>query len=429
MGLADVWWQGGLREDTKTIRKCKCSFDSQLQPICWSLNPSVSEIGSIAREKSVKSDFSSDKMNAKDAAVVNSDEEERRKQVTVFQHPDVPFLKISINSSGRVSQSSSGTENERERGGERTSCRTSLRRPTSTAPKSGGLSVPREVKARSLSPARDRPGLPTGRQNAREEVDAAKPKRSFIDTGSAKLFEKAADLKSSLDSPHYRVPSMRDEYQESVSLPSSPMNSRKIGLSYMTPPTTRKFGSSVSPIIPSKHDEANSKPPKLAQNLIRTEARSSAPVQPIPTPFTFHLRGPDQPSSSPSSRSSSPAPFTSMLKSPTPVAESSVSQRVSRFDTASRSDQLTPGSGTESDVKKRGVSPTPLGNLRLASSRPHGETAGRNDSPSCSTVCITWAASEEFIQEHKCLGRVPFLAVATYTRLNLAALRLPKSVC
>ena len=352
-------------------------------------------------------------MNAKDAAAaggqLNSDEEEKRKQVTVFQHPDVPFLKISINSTGghpvRVSQSS-GTENERERGGERTSCRTSLRRPTPTAPKSGGLSVPREVKARSLSPARDRPGLPTGRQTAREEVDAAKPKRSFIDTGSAKLFEKAADLKSSLDSPHYRVPSMRDEYQESVSLPSSPMNSRKIGLSYMTPPTTRKFGSSVSPIIPSKHDEANSKPPKLAQNLIRTEARSSAPVQPIPTPFTFHLRAcPDQPSSSPSSRSSSPAPFTSMLKSPTPVAESSVSQRVSRFDTASRSDQLTPGSGTESDVKKRGVSPTPLGNLRLASSRPHGETAGRNDSPSCSTVCITWAAREEFIQEHTCLGR------------------------
>ena len=328
-------------------------------------------------------------MNAKDAAAaggqLNSDEEEKRKQVTVFQHPDVPFLKISINSTTgghpvRVSQSS-GTENERERGGERTSCRTSLRRPTPTAPKSGGLSVPREVKARSLSPARDRPGLPTGRQTAREEVEAAKPKRSFIDTGSAKLFEKAADLKSSLDSPHYRVPSMRDEYQESVSLPSSPMNSRKIGLSYMTPPTTRKFGSSVSPIIPSKHDEANSKPPKLAQNLIRTEARSSAPVQPIPTPFTFHLRAcPDQPSSSPSSRSSSPAPFTSMLKSPTPVAESSVSQRVSRFDTASRSDQLTPGSGTESDVKKRGVSPTPLGNLRLASSRPHGETAGRNDS-------------------------------------------------
>ena len=354
----------------------------------------------------MKSDFCSDKMNAKDERAQNSDEEERRKQVTVFQHPDVPFLKISINSSGRVSQSSSGTENERERGGERTSCRTSLRRPTPTAPKSGGLSVPREVKARSLSPARDRPGLPTGRQTGREEADAAKPKRSFIDTGSAKLFEKAADLKSSLDSPHYRVPSMRDEYQESVSLPSSPMNSRKIGLSYMTPPTTRKFGSSVSPIIPSKHDEANSKPPKLAQNLIRTEARSSAPVQPIPTPFTFHLRAcPDQPSSSPSSRSSSPAPFTSMLKSPTPVAESSVSQRVSRFDTASRSDQLTPGSGTESDVKKRGVSPTPLGNLRLASSRPHGETAGRNDSPSCSTVCITWAASEEFIQEHKCLGR------------------------
>ena len=360
--------------------------------MCWSLNPSVSEIGSIAREKSVKSDFcKSDKMNGKDAAGVNnSDEEERRKQVTVFQHPDVPFLKISINSTGRVSQSSSRAENERERGGERTSCRTSLRRPTPTAPKSGGLSVPREVRARSLSPARDRPGLPSGRQTAREEVDAAKkPKRSFIDTGSAKLFEKAADLKSSLDSPHYRVPSM----EESVSLPSSPINSRKIGLSYMTPPTTRKFGSSVSPIIPSKHDEANSKPPKLAQNLIRTEARSSAPVQPIPTPFTFHLRGPDQPSSNPSSRSSSPAPFTSMLKSQTPVAESSVSQRVSRFDTASRSDQLTPGSGTESDVKKRGVSPTPLGNLRLASSRPHGETAGRNDSPSCSTVCITWPAA------------------------------------
>ena len=53
-------------------------------------------------------------MNAKDEQH-KSDEEERRKQVTVFQHPDVPFLKISINSTGhpvRVSQSSSGTENE-----------------------------------------------------------------------------------------------------------------------------------------------------------------------------------------------------------------------------------------------------------------------------------------------------------------------------
>ena len=326
-------------------------------------------------------------MNAKEHQNT-SDEEEKRKQVTVFQHPDVPFLKISINST--VSPSSGTEANERERGGEktqtgeRTSCRSSLRRPTPTAPKSCGLSVPRDTKARSLSPARDRPNLPTGRQTSRMEVDTVKPKRSFIDTGSAKLFEKAADLKSSLESPHYRVPSMRDDYQESVSLPSSPMNSRKIGLSYMTPPTTRKFGSSVSPIIPSKHDEANSKPPKLAQNLVRTEARSSAPVQPISTPFTFHLRScPDQPlcSSSPSSRSSSPAPFTSVLKSSTPAAESSVSQRVSRFDTlaTSRSDQLTPpGSGTESDVKKRGVSPTPLGNLRLASTRPHGETAGRS---------------------------------------------------
>ena len=101
-------------------------------------------------------------------------------------------------------------------------------------------------------------------------MDTVKPKRSFIDTGSAKLFEKAADLKSSLESPHYSVPSMRDDYQESVSLPSSPMNSRKIGLSYMTPPTTRKFGSSVSPIIPSKHDEANSKPPKALHSSTRS---------------------------------------------------------------------------------------------------------------------------------------------------------------
>lgn len=326
-------------------------------------------------------------MSARGAVDHLSDED--KKQVTVFQHPEVPFLKISINSSSRAPRVSPTSSDERERGGERLerpTCRTSMRRPTPTAPPGGrplSLAPPREAKARSLSPARNRPELPTGRQAAREESQAPKPKRSFIDTGAAKLFEKAADLKSSLDSPQYRLP--REDYQESISLPSSPMNSRKIGLSYMTPPTSRKLGSSVSPGTPAKHQETDKgKPPKLAQNLIRTESRSSAPIQPIPTPFTFHLLGPERSGSQPSSRSSSPGPFTSVLKSTngsrsgsTGAAEGSVAQRVSRLDTGSRKDQLVPGGPSAAEVKRRGVSPTPLGNLRLATSKPAGDNSGK----------------------------------------------------
>ena len=331
-------------------------------------------------------------MDTKDAHVKSSDTE--KKAVTVFQHPDVPFLKISINSSCRPMRVSQDCSDERERGGSRVTQRTSLRRPTPTAPP-GGRSlklVPpnRDARtARSLSPARNKPDLPSGRPQQPDEIPAPKPKRSFIDTGSAKLFEKAADLKSSLDAPQYRMSSVRDNCQESVSLPSSPMNSRKIGLSYMTPPTSRKLGSSVSPVIQPKHDKENkvneSVPPlKLAQNLMRPESRSSAPIQPISTPFTFHLLGPDQPSSSPNSRSSSPGPFTSMLKSgsrsssPAPAGRlpqqaTPVAERISRFDTVSRRDQLAPAPG---DSAARGVSPTPLGNLRLASARPQTDNSG-----------------------------------------------------
>lgn len=298
---------------------------------------------------------------------VEHSSEQEKKVVTVFQHPDVPFLKISLNpGSGGAARCEGG--DERERGGERTSCRSSLRRPAPTVGGARtGLAPPREAKARSLSPARDRPALPSGRP------EPPKPKRSFIDCGAARLYERAADLRSSLEAPHCRVPSVRDTQVESVSLPSSPMNSRKIGLSYMTPPTARKLGSSVSPGTPAKHEEAHAKPPKLATNLLRTETRSSAPVQPIPTPFTFHLRGPEQPSSQPSSRSSSPGPFTSMLRASTPASPglprastpaspgpATVAERVSRLD--------APKADT-----RRAVSPTPLGNLRLPPAREPGQ--------------------------------------------------------
>ena len=65
------------------------------------------------------------------------------------------------------------------------------------------------------------------------------------DSGAAKLFERAAELRSSLDSGGsgsvLRGPKVRSS-GESVSLPSSPAGSRKIGLSCLTPPTSRKMG-------------------------------------------------------------------------------------------------------------------------------------------------------------------------------------------
>ena len=115
-------------------------------------------------------------------------------------------------------------------------------------------------------------------------------KKSAVgDNGAAKLFEKATELRSSLDVPSFRVPIVRDEdNKDSVSLPSSPMTNRKIGLSYLTPPSSRKMGSCVSP------------------------TPTTAPVT-----VTCELAWPQNTGSKQTniSRSSSPGPFTSVLKS------------------------------------------------------------------------------------------------------------------
>ena len=79
-------------------------------------------------------------------------------------------------------------------------------------------------------------------------LGSAQKKSAVGDNGAAKLFEKATELRSSLDVPSFRVPIVREEdSKDSVSLPSSPMTNRKIGLSYLTPPSSRKMGSCVSP--------------------------------------------------------------------------------------------------------------------------------------------------------------------------------------
>ena len=131
-------------------------------------------------------------------------------------------------------------------------------------------------------------------------------KKSCVDNGAAKLFEKATELRSSLDVPSFRVPIVRDtESHDSISLPSSPMSSRKIGLSYLTPPTSRKMGSCRSP--------TQSTLTKDCQETLKEPA--TAPVT-----ITCHLawpKGDDKgsPSVTNISRSSSPGPFTSVLKS------------------------------------------------------------------------------------------------------------------
>merc|ERR550532_2838460 len=143
----------------------------------------------------------------------------------------------------------------------RSSARTSLRSPKPTRPVSNRMDYlfpPRDVsKSRSLSPSRPSkpPQLPTGHGDnkgpAVTGTQAKLPagqKKSCVDSGAAKLYEKATELRSSLDVPSFRVPIVRDgDCPDSVSLPSSPMGSRKIGLSYLTPPTSRKLGSCVSP--------------------------------------------------------------------------------------------------------------------------------------------------------------------------------------
>ena len=119
------------------------------------------------------------------------------------------------------------------------------------------------------------------------KLGPAQKKSAVGDNGAAKLFEKATELRSSLDVPSFRVPIVRDEdSKDSLSLPSSPMTNRKIGLSYLTPPSSRKMGSCVSP------------------------TPATAPVT-----VTCEPAWPQSSKQTNISRSSSPGPFTSVLKS------------------------------------------------------------------------------------------------------------------
>ena len=128
--------------------------------------------------------------------------------------------------------------------------------------KADTLFPPRDLsKSRSLSPARPL-NLPKGAgpEKCPPGAGTGTPpvkltgKKSCVDSGAAKLFEKATELRSSLDVPSFRVPIVREgDCPDSVSLPSSPMGSRKIGLSYLTPPTSRKLGSSL--ILGGSSDE------------------------------------------------------------------------------------------------------------------------------------------------------------------------------
>ena len=222
------------------------------------------------------------------------------------------------------------------------------------------------------------------------QLGSTQKKSVLGDTGAAKLFEKATELRSSLDVPSFRVPIVRDEEtKDSVSLPSSPMSSRKIGLSYMTPPSSRKMGSCRSPTA----KESSPAPVSVTCELVWPAPGSSSPpsasVKTVKTSI---------------SRSSSPGPFTSVLKSGS-LGEEAVNKvsdeqsadpgssptiffqsvhyeskerggdRISRFDTHASRDSGYSGSGSGSNSLlvpktlgsggKRGVSPTPLGNLKL----------------------------------------------------------------
>ena len=203
------------------------------------------------------------------------------------------------------------------------------------ATKADSLFPPRDLsKSRSLSPARP-PHLPSGSgaTGAPAPVKLGSgPKVSCVDPGAAKLWEKAAELRSSLDVPAFRVPVVRDgDCPDSVSLPSSPMGSRKIGLSYLTPPTSRKLGSCLSP---------------------------SPDIQ-----LT-------KPGSSPGEQEGKPGPFTSVLKSASPgeslhlESKERGGERISRYDSGLSGNLLSPGD----KEKKRGVSPTPLNNLKIVHS-------------------------------------------------------------
>ena len=213
------------------------------------------------------------------------------------------------------------------------------------ATKADSLFPPRDLsKSRSLSPARP-PHLPPGPVAAPSKLGSLQ-KKSCADPrpggagGAAKLFEKAAELRSSLDVPSFRVPIVRDgDCPDSVSLPSSPMGSRKIGLSYLTPPTSRKLGSCLSP----SPDIQLTKPGEKEQEV-------------------------------------KPGPFTSVLKSGG-LGESlhleskeRGGERISRHDTPGL--LLSPGSGGDKE-KRRGVSPTPLNNLKMVTNTSPASSKGK----------------------------------------------------
>ena len=133
------------------------------------------------------------------------------------------------------------------------------------------------------------------------QLGSTQKKSVLGDTGAAKLFEKATELRSSLDVPSFRVPIVRDEEtKDSVSLPSSPMSSRKIGLSYMTPPSSRKMGSCRSPTAKESSPAGVSVTCELVWPAPGSSSPPSASVKTVKTSI---------------SRSSSPGPFTSVLKS------------------------------------------------------------------------------------------------------------------
>ena len=163
--------------------------------------------------------------------------------------------------------------------------RPSLRSPRPTAPPSSptsSLAPPRSARtARSLSPALNRsrpPALPVGPAPTRVGKAVVGSESGAGDGGAAALYQKAAELRSSLDVPSFRVPILQEG--ESISLPASPLNPRKIGLSCLTPPSGRKLASCVSP-----------------SRLAGTEQQAAPATAPatIATskPFSFQLCTPD----------------------------------------------------------------------------------------------------------------------------------------
>ena len=185
---------------------------------------------------------------------------------------------------------------------------------------------------------------------------------------------------------------------DSVSLPSSPMGSRKIGLGYLTPPSQVRYNKYLHNIYTISTISTHYLQRKLGscQSPARQSSLSKEPVT-----ITCHLVWPEEGAgggtASPVTsitRAASPGPFTSVLKSGS-LGEEAVTkvscgcgkylwlvavhrkyfqglhyaskerggERISRLDSGysgSRGGSLAPPSGPQ-----RGVSPTPLGNLKL----------------------------------------------------------------